>query len=478
MRNSEREEMLLDFIESSPHPFTLAQFFKEAGIKKTKKSESEIREMLHATDYVVLDKKKFYPRHCFLPEIPFRIQPTEFEIQRGILISGHRLLPFLPFGVLSDDVVFLRNRIPIDTCHQSFKMEELQVFFSLMDLQKIPINNIEDILEEDADLEIKVFDMAEFYKERDFRLRDTLIARSVDFRESIFSLTHAPLSAHEADMFEAERYDRKFLSTLKKVISSELVFPSTEKQLLYTYFQLKDEEWRVPGSAVGPLLSKSPDITFSSLPNGRTMFHFSNQDFDDFDPYPDFAQYMEDEDAEVDLGSIDGIMQFLDNNNDSVVVRAVLLDLITEKKRFNFAKVENYLFSRLDKPYMATEIRNLLKFLVQQEFKRLKKEFNPHFAYLPITTARKKILETLLYISEFLRELDSRGTRIDMLPKNEMLHLMELERALSEVLVELETVQLEEQDKSSEIHRILKMVNKVCSELPMVFMVIESKIKA
>ncbi len=477
MKENKLEETLFNYLAEIHTPFTMGDFFKGTALKRTQKNELEISDMIQSTEYFVLHKKKFYPRDSFLKPIPLRIAPTQLELERGILIPGHRIMPFHPFGVMIDDVTFQYKGKPIKTKVMAFKMAELQIYFSLMDMQKIPIHNIEAILDENADLEINVLDMHSFYQEHHFDMGDSIIVKSVNFLDGIFSIQYDSLDNFQDNVFHVQQIDRKFLESLKQIIQTKLVFPNVEKQLLYTYFNMRDESWTVPGTALGPLLHQNPDIIFSALPNGRTIFHLSDQDFEDLDAYPDFADYAGHENQENDFSSIDGILRYLDNNNDAVVVRALLLEMITQKKRYNYSTIEKYLFEDLPKPYMPKELRDLFQFLVREEFQFLKKSFNPSLAFLPITTARQKILEVLLQISIFLRSLDSQRVQLEKLPKNEMMHLMELDRALVEVLYHLEAAQLEEKIASQEVHRILKMVERMSSELPRMFDVILSKIK-
>lgn len=473
----EKQEIIFDFLEDIDHPFTLPELFKTTGLKKTRKDEAEISRLLQINDYFVFEKKTFYPRNSFLENIPIRIQPTELEIENGILIPGHRLLPFHPIGKPLDEIAFQHNGSLLETKIMCFKMEVLQLFFSLMDLEKMPIINIEDILEDDSDLEINTWDLHAFYEANDFKVGDTVIAKSVNFQAGLFSLRYDSSDNYEKHIFEIKQKDRKFVDVLKKVLEKKLEFPSVEKQLLYTYFGMKNEKWDRPGTALGPLLREYPDIRFSILPNGRKIFHFVHQDVDELNAYPDFTDFQDvDEEKEFELETIDGILEYLNNTNNGIVVRALLLDQLTHRTRFSYKEVENYLFSGLEKPYLPAELQRHFKQLVKEEYGVLKKSFNPAYAFLPITTARKKVLDATLQISEFLRSLDALQVRLEDLPRNDMMHLMELDRSFTDVLYNLEASQLEEKNTSAEGHRILKMIDRVSLELPMVFDLIRSKI--
>jgi hypothetical protein len=350
-----------------------------------------------------------------------------------------------------------------------------------MDLQKVPILNIEDILEEGANLEIVACNLKKFYKTHEFKFGDTIIIKSLDFSEGLFSIQYDSFENYQAHIFEVEKLDKLFMNTLKKVIKQDIYFPNVEKQLLYTYFYLKSNQrfprpLTYPGTALGPLLGKNKEITFSPLPNGCTIFHFVDQNPDDLAVFPDFADLLEDEDEEFDLNSIDGILRFSNNNNGITIVRALLFDQIVNRKNFNYTDIETYLFAGLEKPYMPQEFRKKFKNLVSREYKKIKEAFDLKYAYLPITTARKKILEQSLLISKFLRSLDEEMVELEELPKTEMMHMMELDRSFEEILMELETLQLQGKSDSSEVHRIIKIIDKVAGELPGLFQFIREKL--
>jgi len=325
--------------------------------------------------------------------------------------------------------------------------------------------------------------MKSFYKTHGFEPGDTLIVKPMDLNKGIFSIHYDPYDNYQNHIFEIQKQDRSFLKTLKKVIKQDLQFPNTEKQLLYTYHYLgrsknKGETWpwALPCSALGPLITQDKEITFSPLPNGRTVFHFINQNPDDLAVYPDFDDLLQSGDDEFDLHTIDGILKFLNNNNGIITVRALLFQQITNRERFNYTKVEDYLFDGLPKPYMPREFRQLFKTLVAEEYKRIKNNFNLKYAYLPFTSARQKILELALEISRFLRYLDSEMVALDELPKNEMIQLMELDSNFEDILEDLDQLQLNGKNDNKEIQRVLKIITRLEDDMPRLFIIIRNKL--
>jgi len=163
------EEVLFDYLEGTEQPFTLAEVFEATGLKQTAKNETEIGNMIHGCDYFVLWENTFYPKTLFLKNFLIRMHPNEFELKEGIFVPGHRLLPFHPPWAFMGDIAFQYNGSPVKTRTRKFKIETIMPYFALMDFQKVPILNIEDMLDENADLEIEVCDLKSFYKKNNFQ---------------------------------------------------------------------------------------------------------------------------------------------------------------------------------------------------------------------------------------------------------------------------------------------------------------------
>jgi hypothetical protein len=464
----------------------MAELFKATGLKQTAKSEAEIGNMIHGCDYFVLWENTFYLKTLFLKNFLIRMHPNEFELKEGIFVPGHWLLPFHPPWAFMGDIAFQYNGSPVKTRTRKLKIETIMPYFALMDFQKVPILNIEDMLDENADLEIEVCDLKSFYKKNNFQPGDSIIIEPLDLKEGLFAIRYEAHDSYEGRIFEINRIDKKFVDTLEKVLQMELVFPNAEKQLLYTYFLLSREAGAatrtIAGSALLALLKAREEIKASSLADGRILFHFVHQNIEDLKVNPDFNDFtnmaLEELDEEPDFDTIDGILQYLGNNNDIVVVRALLLDQIAAQKKFSYKDVEDYLFDGAPKPFMPPELRGPFKELVHDEFHEIKEAFDPASAFLPITTARKKVLEAMLLISGFLRSLDAQGVQPEQLPQDDMLNLMELDRNLAEFLSVIETAQLEGENNSAEIRRVLKMIDVALAQLPKVFDLIREQINA
>ena len=170
--------------------------------------------------------------------------------------------------------------------------------------------------------------------------------------------------------------------------------------------------------------------------------------------------------AQPDLESVEGVLQYLGNNNSLTVVRALVLDQLSSQKRYSYKFIENYLFKGLEKPFMPDDICSEFKKMVRREYQEIKRKYNPESAFLPLTTVRKKILDVELQISEFLRYLDAAMILPEELPQDDMMRLMELDKTLHEILVNLEVSQLSGEVNIVEIKKTLKLLDRLIPELP------------
>lgn len=466
------KDLIYEYLTNIEKPFKLSDIFEETGVKRTKSMEKQLTSLMKDGHEFVAEDDIFYPKIYFLEQIPIRILPTEFEIQRNILILGHRIIPFQPIFESIDSVSLIYNGKKIETKEEKFKMDQIGIYFSLLDLEKMPIKNFNDILTPDSDLEIDVFHLEEFYAKNEFKFGDTIISRSADFKKGIFSIEHDSIENFKSSIFQTKFIDKLFLNKLKKVLELKLSFPSIEKQLLYTYYYIRDEDISIPGTPAGPLISTNKEVVFSALMNGVKVFHFENQNVNDLNVYPDFEDYVDEiKEEDYDLDTTDGILAYLGNNNRETVVRALIFDQLPDEG-YDYDKILDYLFYDLEYPYMPEELENKFKELVDSLHEEIKGIYKKYPPSLPVMTARKKILNILLEISKFLRSLDKFEIDVKNLPKDDMYSIIQMSNALEQALVLSE----ESGTNEKEIRAFLEMAKEAEKNMPEILVEIKKRI--
>jgi len=462
----EMEDAVNEFLSARTEPFSLEDICKTAKIEGDKDREM-VGLLLTNSKEIVKEQDRYHPKKSFLKGLPIRINPTDFEINNGILVPGHRVIPFQPFGELMDEVSFRYKSNILETKVMSFKMHEIEIYFSLMDFDDIPILNVEDILEDGADLDIDVHDFRKFYDDHDFKQGDSVIFRLSQDLEGVFDIEYDSKEDFTQDAFLVKQSDKAFIEAFTRVLDGFIGFPSAEKQLLCTYFYLDKDKWTVPGTGLEDLLNDNHQVTSSALHDGTKVLHYADQDLNDLGLEPDFSRILEEGmDVEPDLDTLNGILQLLGNSNDETLVRAFLLDQIAEGKSYDYQTIAGYLFKGLEAYRMPAEIQDKFNELLEKEFDSLFNSFDPKRFFLPIISARKQILKVALQIAEFLRLLDESEVEPNELPQKEMLQIMEFDGIMNETLFNLEQIQLEGEVDLKSIRSIQKMMEKMEKELP------------
>lgn len=279
--NFSLEDIIDYYLGAVDMPFRMEDFFKAMELQKTTANQETIYELIVNSGEVVLDNHRFYPRVSFLKDFALRITPTENEIEKGILIPGHRLMPFLPLDILSDEVRFTHHNTLLEQRGILLSVELLDTYFGLLDTDELPILGPELYSNRDPRVSILVFDLAKFYKRNHFEPGDSIILKIEDFHEGIFSIHYDPLSNIRAREKEIKTRDKFFIDTLKKVLRMNIEKNYLEKQLMYTYYymsrSLTPEQKKIPGTEVGVLLKQTREISYSELDDTGKIFHVGDK---------------------------------------------------------------------------------------------------------------------------------------------------------------------------------------------------------
>jgi len=274
------EEMIAEFLENTDTPFHLADCLKELDIRKTGKNEKEIYELIASSGEVAVDNNLFYPRISFLKNFAIRVTPTEFEVENGLLITGHRLIPFLPFDILSDEAEFIYNRTSLDQKDILLPMEELGEYFGLSDIDEIPVIDAGFHMDGSRRVSLLAFDMEAFYKHNHFEPGDTIILKTEDFYRGIFSVHYDPIASIKDHEEQIKAWDNLFVACLKRVLQESVEKSYLSKQLMYIYFYMSQsmspQQAQIPGTDVGLLLRQTKDIICSELEDSGKILHFGS----------------------------------------------------------------------------------------------------------------------------------------------------------------------------------------------------------
>jgi hypothetical protein len=277
------EEKVDQYLDMVDRPFRLEECLEKLELENTEENEAEVHELIETSGDVLLDMddELFYPKVYFLKDFAIRITPSDYEIRKGILIPGHRLLPFLPAGILSDEVTLIYNKKALDDKDIILTESQLYPYFDLLDADEVPVIDAGTNLDGENQFSLIVFNLSRFYRENHFTWGDSIILTMENFSESVFRIHYDPIANTTARKQEIKTWDNLFIESLKRVFRTNIENSYLEKQLMCTYFYmsrcLTQEQKKIPGTEVGVLLKRSKEIRFSDIEDTGKILHFADQ---------------------------------------------------------------------------------------------------------------------------------------------------------------------------------------------------------
>jgi hypothetical protein len=105
-----QEDALYDFLENVTEPFTMEDvtaFIRMIEPKRNIRLVMEVASLIDSRNIAFkLDSRRWVSRRGCFENVPFVISPTRLELVNGILIPGHRCVPFANPGLLPQEYSF------------------------------------------------------------------------------------------------------------------------------------------------------------------------------------------------------------------------------------------------------------------------------------------------------------------------------------------------------------------------------------
>ena len=202
----EQEEALYEFLENTSEPFTLDEitiYVQGSGQKRNRRLSVEIGNYLEVRKIAFkMDSRRWVSRRGCFEQASFVITPSRLELLNGILIPGHRCVPFANPLVMPHRYIFLWKGEAVPSTTTEAAPEELYPYYSIYGEefapQYIARDNPEneqafnaDPYEDPPEVSIHTLDMRVIYRESGFVPGDRFVVRVLDWKECRFDLTKA-----------------------------------------------------------------------------------------------------------------------------------------------------------------------------------------------------------------------------------------------------------------------------------------------
>ena len=430
-----QQERIIDFIVEQEDVFGIPEIIDYLGLKRTDKRFEEIEDFLFESFIVVKNVNgEYFYKGNVLSEIPIRILPTQFEIDKGVLILGHRIVPFHPVTDINSVTLFY-DSVKCKKTKIKTNFDDIQIYYSLTSLYQIPINN--DSIDESNSLDLEVYDMKSFYSKNNFKFGDTIVLKTKNFKNGLFDMFYDSAENFNKDISKVRKTEANFMKSLMKVIEEfNIDIIDTDYQLVLAYCLNRKNFVDIAMSPLGILLSKQKEIVFSRLPDGSSIFHKANEN--PLDSIYDFNNINEREIyKDINFNTIDGILEYLGCNFSVVYIKALIYDQFAFGN-YNYESIYERAFKNRLNLFPDKELSDKFKSLVDKEAQKIHNILSKSFSPLEVNLVRKKCLELLDYNTDFLRLLDQKMVDLDDLPKDDMIQIVTITGFLDNMLKLLE----------------------------------------
>jgi hypothetical protein len=298
----DQEEALYEFLENATEPFTAddaAQYVQNSGQKRDKRLIIEISAYLDTRKIAFKkDNRNWVSRRGCFESAVFTITPTRLELLNGILIPGHRCVPFANPTVMPHRYQFFWKGSPIPVTTTEAPPEELYPYYCIFGEEFAPqyiarenSKNEEafnaDPYEDPPEVSIHTLDMRGLYRECSFIPGDRFIVRTLNWKECHFEFEKAGKDEwNRADLDQwLEIADNSFED------SFALLGPgsSTEEQIAFACWFGGKRMREVPAYSMEEFLYEKTNRVETVSYGIETRFWFAGKDIPDAACLQNFA---------------------------------------------------------------------------------------------------------------------------------------------------------------------------------------------
>jgi hypothetical protein len=291
---SNQEDALFNFLENVTEPFTIkdvAEFVRMLDSTWAENLPVEITALIDSHNVAFrLDSEQWVSRRGCFEKVPFVLSPTKLELLNGILIPGHRCIPFANPAVLPHEFKFFWKGKEIPWTTTEGPPEEFYPYYYIYGEEYAPQyvarDNPEnetafnyDPYEDPPEVSIHTLDMRNIFREAAFVPGDCFVVRTRDWKEGYFELEKAGRGTwSQADLFAwFEAAEGGFED------SFNLLGPgtSTEEQIAYAYWYGGKRMRELPAYSLEEFIFEKTDRIEKVNYGIESRFWFAGKDIPD-----------------------------------------------------------------------------------------------------------------------------------------------------------------------------------------------------
>jgi hypothetical protein len=444
-----QEDAFYEFLDGASEPFNLddaVSFVRMVDPKQVGRLRMELSSLLDIRKLAFrLDSRRWVSRRGCFESVPFVINPSKLELLNGILIPGHRCLPFANPGLLPQDYSFYwKGRlIPVTTTEGP--PEEFYPYYSLFGEEYAPQyvarDNPEneaafnsDLYEDPPEVSIKTLDMRNLYREISFVPGDHLVVRTRDWKKGSFNLERAPKDAWpRSDIYAwIEAAEGGFEDAF------EFLGPgsSTEEQIAYAYWYGGRRMRDIPACSLEDFIYEETD-RIETVPYGiETRFWYAGKEI------PDIS-HLSGSQLPPDQTVVENILFHYQIPVSEYVIQSYIRDALFRRENDGSAVLE-----RLVPPALRLEERErkLLSSYIAGAYAELNSVYT-FFADQAMGPIRQRVAELHTAVIDLYVRLKKNGAESSALPTHTYIVLSQIQNHAAAVLEDLDTDETIPQDE-------------------------------
>ncbi|MDR1948219.1 MAG: plasmid pRiA4b ORF-3 family protein [Spirochaetaceae bacterium] len=267
-----QEDVIYQFLETVITPFGLNDILARitpANSKRNGRLAMEIAALIDSRNIAFrLGENRWISRRGFFEPLRFVISPTRQELLNGILIPGHRCVPFANSDLLPQEYRFYWKGNPVSLTTTEGPPDDFYPYYTVLGEEYAPQyvarDNPEneaafnsDPFEDPPGVSIQTLDMRNIYRETAFVPGDRFSVRTINWTKGVFELTKVEKDAWaEADLAAwAEAAEAGFEESFKRLGPGIC----TDEQIAYAYWYGGKRMGELPAYALEEFLYEKTD---------------------------------------------------------------------------------------------------------------------------------------------------------------------------------------------------------------------------
>lgn len=276
------QNVIDNLIRESQSPFTVEDFAGEVEKrwrkKMSKTSLNHLKRKLSDHKYIIgTDANDYLPCSAVLEKIrhiPLLVHFGKFEIDRKILIPGHRMIPFVSNDHTERDLIFLDpDGEEIPRLKKKFYIEEVIHFYQYAGESHFPDDiNVNEWMPGKSLVMAPAWDMRKLFSAWKCKPEDGLLIKLVDYAGGTFQIQPLTKSQVRSRQLNIRFLNVALESSLVRLYGGEdLVISSLDKQILRAFFSLEEKFLNAPAFSLTDFLESLKELSVVSFEGGKVQ---------------------------------------------------------------------------------------------------------------------------------------------------------------------------------------------------------------